>query len=158
LRHIERFIDVRYPHQGSELQIAVTRKGSIGLEAMKEVEAAFHKQHKQLYGYAMKESPVQLVNVRLAAIGKLPPLELPRAPSNKQTSPSTGTRKVYIDDNVGYVVCQAVDRDTLSIGATVVGPALIDQLDTTVFIRPNWTAKVDDNGNLVATRNDETLQ
>jgi N-methylhydantoinase A len=158
LRQIERFIDVRYPHQGSELQIALNPKIPIGPESLEEVEAAFHKQHKQLYGYAMEESPVQLVNVRLAAIGKLPPLALPRAPSNKQEIASSGSRRVYIDDASGYVVCQAVNRDTLNVGAVVIGPALIDQLDTTVFIRPEWTAKVDDDGNLVAIRDEEVLQ
>jgi N-methylhydantoinase A len=44
-----------------------------------------------------------------------------------------------------------LQRDTLNVGAEVAGPAVIDQLDTTLFIRPSWIARVDRDGNLIAT-------
>jgi N-methylhydantoinase A/oxoprolinase/acetone carboxylase beta subunit len=61
---------------------------------------------------------------------------------------------VYVDDSVGFVGCPAYRRDTLGVGAAISGPAVVDQLDSTVFLRPGWHARVDAIGNLVATRSE----
>lgn len=151
-RRVERLVDVRYPHQGYELQVPIASDRPLDSSVMREVEHAFHELHNRLYEYAMAESAVQVVNVRVAAIGALPQLQLPAL---KVGSPSTGyhvTRRVYIDDTTGYVDCPVYRREALSVGTTIVGPAVVDQLDSTVFLRPAWQARVDPIGNLIATR------
>ncbi|MEA2983047.1 MAG: N-methylhydantoinase [Alphaproteobacteria bacterium] len=154
MRRTERLVDVRYPHQGYELQVPIERDRPIDAEIMGDVELAFHALHKRLYGYAMEGSAVQVVNVRVAAIGLLPPLRMPRLTSGSAEARPYVTRNVYVDDSVGFVGCPAYRRDTLGVGAAISGPAVVDQLDSTVFLRPGWHARVDAIGNLVATRSE----
>ena len=154
MRKIERLVDVRYPHQGYELQVPIDGERPIDAEVMRGVELAFHDLHKRLYGYAMEGSAVQVVNVRVAAIGLLPPLEMPSLTAGSATAKPYGTRNVYVDDAAGFVRCAAYHRDALGVGATIRGPAVIDQLDSTVFLRPGWQACVDSIGSLVSTRSE----
>lgn len=154
MRRIERLVDVRYPHQGYELQVPVDSGRPIDAELMSGVERAFHDLHKRLYGYAMEGSAVQVVNVRVAAIGMLPPLEMPPLAAGSAVAKPYVTRSVYVDDATGFVACPAYRRDALGVGATISGPAVVDQLDSTVFLRPGWHARVDSVGNLVATRSE----
>jgi len=154
-RRIERLVDVRYPHQGYELQVPIAGEGPLDLAAMRQVEQAFQDLHKRLYGYTMDGSAVQVVNVRVAAIGTLPTLQLPALKTGSSDTATYGTRRVYVDDVVGYVVCPAYRRDALGARAVIVGPAVVDQLDSTVFLRPGWQATVDQIGNLIATRKED---
>src|SRR6185436_18050568 len=107
------------------------------------VELAFHDLHKRLYGYALDASSVQIVNVRVAAIGTLPPLQLPELKTGLADARPYLARRVYVDDVTGYVDCPAFRRDTLGVGASIFGPAVVDQLDSTIFLRPDWRARVD---------------
>ncbi|MCX7313359.1 MAG: hydantoinase/oxoprolinase family protein [Alphaproteobacteria bacterium] len=154
MRKIERLVDVRYPHQGYELQVPIDQGRLIDTELMRGVERAFHDLHKRLYGFAMEGSAIQVVNVRVAAIGMLPPLEMPPLSAGSAAAIPHVTRSVYIDDAIGFVECPAYRRDTLGVGATITGPAVVDQLDSTVFLRPGWYARVDAFGNLVAARSE----
>ncbi|HJQ41252.1 MAG TPA: hypothetical protein VKB93_29280, partial [Thermoanaerobaculia bacterium] len=61
-------------------------------------------------------------------------------------------RRVYLDDTAGYVDCPAFRRDALGVGSTLAGPAVVDQLDSTIFLRSGWRAHVDRTGNLIARR------
>jgi N-methylhydantoinase A len=154
-RRIERLVDVRYPHQGYELQIPIASGRGLGLEDLSSVELAFQDLHKRLYGYALDASAVQVVNVRVAAIGTLPPLQLPELKTGVAEPRPYATRRVYIDDVTGYVDCPAFRRDALGVGATIVGPTVVDQLDSTIFLPPIWRARVDAIGNLIAERTED---
>lgn len=43
-------------------------------------------------------------------------------------------------------------REALGVGATVAGPAIVEERETTAVIRPSWTVTVAPDGSLVATR------
>jgi N-methylhydantoinase A/oxoprolinase/acetone carboxylase beta subunit len=70
---------------------------------------------------------------------------VPRAPEAK------GKRTIHLD---GASACEATlyERDKLDIGASVDGPAIVEQFDATTVIPPGWRASVDPRGNLILER------
>ena len=113
--------------------------------------ARFHERHRRLYTYALADAPVEIVTLRVAATGRvrrftLPPLGRPRAGRAR-----AATRRVYFAGH-GWIACPCVDRETLGAGASVRGPAIVEQLDTTTIVPPGLRASVDRGGNLVVRR------
>jgi N-methylhydantoinase A len=138
-RAIQRQASMRYRHQGFELTVPWT--GSIA-----EAIAAFHRLHERLYTFALEETPVEIVNLRVSAIGRLPVPELPRI--GKGTGDSAiGRQEVDFDGRP--VVCTVHDRAKLGAGDRIEGPAIIRQLDTTTLLLPLQQAEVDAYGNLI---------
>jgi N-methylhydantoinase A len=96
---------------------------------------------------------VQIISVRIAAIGDIKGLTLtPRDPAGATAPQPASEREVYIDGTHGYRACPAYDRGAIEPGMSIEGPALVDQLDTTIFIRPGWKAVADAYESLVASR------
>ena len=67
--------DVRYRRQAYELTVPIA-DGEITRATLDDLAAAFHARHEQTYGHANRSENVQLVNLRLTALGRLPDLVL----------------------------------------------------------------------------------
>ena len=61
-----------------------------------------------------------------------------------------GTRSVSFNGSVTDAVLY--ERDRLDIGASIAGPALVEQFDATTVIPPRWNGHVDGYGNLILAR------
>ena len=147
-RSLVRMADVRYRRQAYELTIPVA-EGAVTRAVLDDLAARFHARHKQTYGHANPAEPVQLVNLRLTAIGRLPDLGLTQTP--EPDSARTRHRDVWFPAT-GFVRAPVVWRNGLTIGAAVPGPAIVEALDSTTVIPPGWAARVDDAGFLRLTR------
>jgi N-methylhydantoinase A len=86
---------------------------------------------------------VQLVNLRLTAIGRLPGLALAQPPAAAPTS--RRKREVWFPDG-GSAACPIHWRDGLVAGETLAGPAIIEAMDSTIVVPPGWIASVDGKG------------
>jgi N-methylhydantoinase A len=64
-----------------------------------------------------------------------------------------GTRDILVEGEVARVAARILNRDTMPIGFTFEGPAIVQQPDTTTLVEPGWSGRVDPAGNLVLTRN-----
>ncbi len=126
---MRRHFDARYPGQSFELEIA----------AGKNAARAFHDEHRRRYGYAVEEEPVELVNARLTATGKLRPL--PQAPSGTLRAATSAARDAWVDGK--YAATRMYERAALPHGAPVTGPALIEQFDTCTYVAPGWNARAE---------------
>ena len=58
-------------------------------------------------------------------------------------------RKVYFDDAGGFVDCPVYERNGLSPGDVLQGPAIVEQMDATTVIPPDFRARVDEFSNLL---------
>jgi N-methylhydantoinase A len=131
-------LDLRYQGQAFELSVPFTS----GADPI----AAFHQAHEQAYGHAMPERFVEIVNLRLQAIGLIgEPVIQPESPAADPSVPARAMRGQRGDLTL-------YDRESLPPGSSVSGPALLFQLDSTVYIAPGWQAAVDSYRNLVLTR------
>jgi len=79
-RALVRAADVRYRRQAYELTVPLA-EGPIARASLDILADAFHEKHSRTYGHANPEEPVQLVNLRLTAIGRLPSLALALPPA-----------------------------------------------------------------------------
>jgi len=141
-RVLPRAADLRYRRQAYELTVPVAQ-GAITHESLDRLAAAFHDKHRQTYGHVNPEEPVQLVNLRLSAIGRLPGLTLAQPPGAAPVR--RRTREVWFP-KIGSGPCPRHWRDGLAAGETLAGPAIIEAMDSTIVVPPGWIASVDGKG------------
>jgi len=124
-------LDARYRGQAYELTIPFTE----------DITATFHAAHEHAYGHALPDRAVELVNLRLQAVGTLEkPVFTPEA---LQENDGANAR---IGNKNGMTLYQ---REDLIPGAHFDGAALVFQLDSTVYIPEGWSARVDAYRNLI---------
>ncbi len=121
------------------------------------IRAAFETRYRAVYGNVLKGVAMRVLNCRVSAIGKRPKFDLTLlAPADGVTldDARTGTRDVWIDGALHETAIY--DRLPLSVGVEIPGPAILEQPDTTIFIEPDLTGRVDRFGNLVITRKQDS--
>jgi N-methylhydantoinase A len=145
-------LDMRYVGQSYELRV------DVNLEAeTEEHTSAFHQLHRQRFSYASEEEPVEVVNLRVKAVGRTAKPRFSHQPpgSLHPKAAQVGHKPVHFADRNSPHAARPVpaalyERARLEPGNMVVGPAVLFQLDTTTIIPPDWSATVDGWGNLVA--------
>jgi N-methylhydantoinase A len=135
-------VDMRYAGQAYELRVPLSH-GSSERTLLAE---AFHAAHERLYGFREEEAPIELSTARLAIIGRVAPVPLPRVAPRAEPPAPRIRRPVFLGD--GWVEAAVYDRAALGAGQCITGPAIIEQEDTTTPVLPGWRARVDDYGNL----------
>ena len=148
-----RQVDMRYVGQSYELTVPLPDGRLDALEIARVLDG-FHIEHDRAYGYSAPEEPVEFVNLRLTALGKIakPRLrELERNNTNAMAA-QKATRSVYFAESDGYVECPIYDRYRLGPGGVLEGPAIVEEIDSTTVIHPGYQAQVDKFGNLILTR------
>ena len=141
-RALVRAADVRYRRQAYELTVPLA-EGPITRESLDGLAAAFHEKHRQTYGHANPAEPVQLVNLRLTASGRLPKLALAQPPAS---APACRRMREVWFPQIGSTPCPVHWRDGLAAGETLAGPAIIEAMDSTIVVPPGWIASVDGKG------------
>jgi N-methylhydantoinase A len=147
-----RELDLRYTGQGYELRTPLDGLFAERLTA-KSLAAArdrFDERHAQIHGHAAKERPVEVVSYRLRVRVAVPKYE-PRAEAAPAAPRAVakavkGRRSVSLDGAI--IEATVYERDRLDIGATIAGPAIVEQFDATTVIPPGWSAQVDGYRNL----------
>ena len=152
-----RELDMRYSGQGYELRTPLDGLFDGGLTAASLAGARqrFDVRHAQIHGHAATDRPVEVVSYRLRLRVAVPKYDRraesgggrPAAPQAK------GRRTVYF--SAVPVEAAVHERDRLDIGATVAGPAIVEQFDATTAIAPGWTGTVDRHRNLILEKKTE---
>ncbi len=126
-RRIERSVDARYPRQSYELQVPVPHR-AIDRALLENIAETFHDRHRQTYGHDNRSEPVQIVSVRLAAIGTIPPLMVRDAPARPGTDAIKSKRQLWFQ-KTGAVDAAIYERSRMPSGQEVLGPAVIESLE-----------------------------
>jgi N-methylhydantoinase A len=142
-----RSVDARYARQSYELSVPVA-SGAIGAATLAQIAAAFHDLHRRTYGHDNRSEPVQIVNVRLTAIGAIPPLAVRDRPAPPGTDAVKARRRLWFRD-AGAVEAVVYDRARMPAGLTARGPAVIESLESTILVPPGWQARMNDEGFVV---------
>ena len=132
------FVDMRYVGQAHELLVPFSE----------DVEESFHAAHQREYGHALRDREVEIVNLRLRAIGAVEPLELPHAERIAVSRPAPISSQIDANGNTTH----HFDRNKFKPGAQIKGPALVFQMDCTTYIAEGWLAHVDRYHNLILER------
>jgi len=149
--YIERNLDLRYAGQSFELIVPFE-------DTLEHAINHFHLLHEQRFGYSDPNEHVQVVNVRVKARGLTTRPELKQDTETRVSTPSpVMMRDVIFTGLNGPTTCHTpvYERDSLSMGSTLMGPAIVIQYDTTTVIPPQWQAKVDSIKNLIIEQAEE---
>jgi N-methylhydantoinase A len=147
-RALLRMADVRYRRQAYELTVPIA-DGPVTRDTLHTLAGSFHTKHEQTYGHANPLEPVQLVNLRLTALGRLPGLTLTQR--SDAALARHGTRQVWFAES-GFVATPVHWRDGLLPDTFVIGPAIIEALDSTTVVPPLWRASIDQRGYIILSR------
>ncbi len=140
---VHRSISMRYAGQNYEHDVKL-QDGAINSESLRQAFGEFHRLHKKLYGYSISGEVIELIRINVTAIGRTNKPRLKTPPSNKDPQPRQ-TRPVYFDKK-GFIPCPVYHRDDLPGRYTVVGPAVIEEVDSTILLHPGHTLKVNQHG------------
>ena len=146
-RALQRSADCRYRRQAYELTVPMA-DSPVTAAVLAALAADFHAKHEQTYGHANTGEPVQLVNLRLTALGRLPPLTL--AQPSDVAAGRESERPAWFAGAMRP--CRVLWREGLSAGAAVPGPSVIESLESTTVVPPGWTARVAEHGILRLVR------
>lgn len=142
---LERSVSMRYSGQWRSLTVPI----SAGSGALTEAVEHFHEQHEREYSFRRDETPVELYQLLLRATGTIPKPQFPRHDTTEQPPPdAVAHRRTYFDEAGGRTDTPVYARDRLKAGTRIVGPAVIEQLDSTTVIPPSTPAVIDEWHNI----------
>ena len=146
-----RSADARYVGEAHECRVVLDQRLSGG-SALTRVWTDFHDAHERLFGFAYRgEQRVEIVNLRVQAVGAVHRPSLARSESNGASAAPApaSTRLVYFGDQ--WVDSPIYARDQLVVGSALSGPAVIEEFGSTIVVFSGWHARVDDDLNLIMT-------
>jgi N-methylhydantoinase A len=146
---------VRYFRQGYEFSLEVNPDTLAG-GGLDDLASRFGAAHDQLYGFRL-EQPVELVNLRAVGTGKVNKIKFPEFELGGPDCSSAiiEQNQVYFDG--GFVATNIYDRNKLTGGNQIFGPAILTQKDTTIVIHPGHVGEVDKHLNILIHREGEKL-
>jgi len=139
--------DLRYMGQAYELTVRAPKR--VDGESLTAMIIGFHRRHAEAYGYSAEAEPVELVNLRLRAIGAIPKPDLKGG--KRGEADVSGERRVYYEIDGGWADTPVIQRGEGWV-ATLEGPAIVEQYDATTGVYPGWHVETDGVGNLVLGR------
>jgi N-methylhydantoinase A len=150
-------LDMRYSGQYHEVMVdmpeSLLRTGDLD-----EIRRLFSREHNRLYGYDLcaEGTQVELVNIRLTAIGLVQKPALPAEPfSGADTRAALkGRRPMYLGSREDFLDVDVYDGDRLRHGNALEGPALIETVNTTVLVPESFHLNIDAVGTCVLTATD----
>ena len=141
---LQRTIDMMYQGQWRSLAVNVPSP----VENIEALVDLFHQEHEREYNFRRDETPVAIYRINLRAVGTVPKAGLAEHEPTGETPAPRETRDVWFAPDAATPT-PVFDRETLPAGLTLPGPAVVEQLDSTVLIPPGSTAKVDKYLNII---------
>jgi N-methylhydantoinase A/oxoprolinase/acetone carboxylase beta subunit len=145
---IERSLDCRYVGQSYEITVPFRKVGTAAGAYLD----GFHARHQKLYSYHHADRPVEIVNLRIKAVAVTPKIPLTRRPERASLDPRAAVKRQPIVAGSGEVQGTVYDRSLLSPGNLLSGPGLIIDPESTSYLPPGYSCRVDGFLNLIIRR------
>ena len=149
----ERFVDARYVGQSFELTVEMPG-AAMTPSAVEVVAQRFHQAHCRLYGYDRQDNAIEFVTYRTRARLSVPrPRIVESLPSHAGAGiEPVGSRLAWFETSERFVECPVYARASLPFGTTLRGPVILEQMDTTTVVPPDFQVACDAWGNLILTQ------
>jgi len=151
---LKRVCDCRYAGQGYELRVDAP-EGIIDQEWVDEVIRRFHQVHEREYASQFPDQEVVAINIRVIGVGLIQKENASHTARQKEMptlyTESHITHPVYfwVDEKLEKLETRFFNRDDILPGTQLVGPAIIQQKDSTTVLPPHTSAVFDRSGNIV---------
>jgi N-methylhydantoinase A len=148
---LARAADLRYQGQGYTVEVSADNLDPTA--PVGALERRFVEAYTRLYGVAATNAPVEIVHWKVAGTGPVEPLDLrlARQDSGAGGEALKGHRHIYIPEAGGFQPCAIYDRYRLRPGDTVVGPAVVEERESSLVLFPSSTGCVDEHLNITVT-------
>ncbi len=143
-------VDLRYKGQAFEMTVPWSGPG-FDRGALQATAKAFHDEHERRYSYANRNDVVELVTVRLAAIGTLPRVT---AVAPVEPTPGAGPSSRRVFTGTAWEEVPVWRRANVLPSSRIAGPCIIEEDYTTIYLARNWSLSRSDDGHLVAEQRD----
>jgi N-methylhydantoinase A len=146
---LERAADLRYRGQSYELKVSIPG-GAITRDTLANLREAFDARHEEEFGHAFPGLELELVTLRVTAIGALPHIHQATV-SRAVDNGAERTADVWFESGgtATTVATRIIERAALPVGETIDGPVIVVQLDSTTVVPPGATVRRDEVGNLL---------
>jgi N-methylhydantoinase A len=133
---------MRYRGQSYEVSVPV---GALrGVDDIAALAKRFHEAHRRRYGHMAESEAVEIVNFQVTAIGKIPKPQFHEAAiAGLPLLPAPSARRAVYFGPRDAVEVPVFRRATLPAGATLEGPAIIEEKTSTIVVYPGQRARVD---------------
>lgn len=154
---IQHEVDLRYFGQGYEIRVPVATENGVTDVALRSARSTFDDLHERFHGHRASTAQVELVSVWSVAYARVPKVRL-----SARTASVTGAEDALRGERhawfagQGRVACRLYDRERLAPGASLVGPAIIEHLDSTTLVAAGQRVHVDPYDNLVLSLGPES--
>ncbi|WP_440767126.1 hydantoinase/oxoprolinase family protein [Natronorubrum sp. DTA7] len=142
---LEHEVKMRYAGQWRSLAVPC----SLPIESVEAIRERFHEEHERVYAYSDRDATVEIYGIRVTGRGVVEKPSFPEIDSGGLEDAHLGTREVYFESAGEFVETDLYQRKRLGAGETVSGPAIVEQMDSTVVVPPEATAEVEATGNLI---------
>lgn len=139
---IERSVSARYDGQNYEEEIPLA-DGPLDKDSFLELLERFHIHYEKIYGYRLEQEIVELVQFTVTTRGATTKPSLPPAPTGSPGN-SVGKRQAWFAGAMKE--CLIYRREDLVAHQQIVGPAIIEELDSTTLVDPDVTFSLTSDG------------
>ena len=135
----ERSLAMRYVGQSFEIEIRQTKGDTV---------EAFHRAHRELYGYAQETGDVEVVSARVRSIGLVTKTQpRPTVIRRKSFAKPSGASLAYVDGKQASVA--VYERGDLGPGVRLRTPCIVTEYSSTTLIPAETDVHVDASGNMI---------
>jgi len=140
---LQRTVEMMYQGQWRSLAVSAPAK----VTSTSDLIQGFHNEHEREFNFRREDAPVSIFRVGVKATGVVPKAALPSNEVTKNTPEPIGQRDVWF--NAKRCPTDVYQRESFTAGAEFDGPAIVEQVDSTVVVPPNTTATVDQYMNIL---------
>lgn len=142
----EPYLVARYVGQSHDLQVELTADEIDDLQ-IDQLEARFHKLHREVYGISVESEPVLMVSARLRAIARIDKPSFEGYSSDVVPAPERMVEAWF--EGVGRTQVPLYERQPWKVDVVQQGPAIIAEYDSTTVVLPGQQWHVDNRGSIV---------
>ncbi|MDZ7897597.1 MAG: hypothetical protein U5N85_06160 [Arcicella sp.] len=145
---VSRVADMRYSGQGHEISVTIPN-GTLSEISIEIIEANFIKEYEIRYGRSIEDIGIEVVTWRVVVAGKSPEITPNQVVEIQEGNALKGTRSVFLMGDKGYSDVPVYSRYHLKPNDTFEGPAVIEEMESTVIIGRNSLIKMDEYKNII---------
>jgi N-methylhydantoinase A/oxoprolinase/acetone carboxylase beta subunit len=143
-----RFLDLRYLGQSYEITIPYRSTSEDDLAFLSD----FHKAHQKIYSYHHPQRTIEVVNMRIKAVGMTKKMRLKKYPLKKSNPEKALMKTQSVYSSGKKFQAHVFNRALLNPGDRISGPALVVDYESTTFLPPLYALNVDGYLNLIIQR------
>ena len=145
---VSRSADMQYLGQMHDIAVSIPL-GRLGRADESRLREAFYGRYEELFQRVVTRIPVEALTWRVTVSAPAPHLNLSRPPAVPGGAARKGVRPAYFPEERAYVATPVYDRYAMGSGDRLVGPAIIEERESTFVVGPGARVQVDEFGSLV---------